>query len=682
MNKKHTAQSAFFNLRILITVLLCAAAACCLVSRTVLAFFRPEAATKDSPRTLTFGQRVAYQRAIEDVYWRHRIWPKERSDTKPSLDAVMTHAQLENKVEEYLCESQALEDYRQRPLTAKDLQAEIDRMAGDTKQPEVLRELFEALGNDPFIIAECLAKPVLSERSVSNFYAQDQRFHRELRPQAESSKGNADDQEPTILTAANAQYALPTISIPTTACTPDTWTATSTTNLFHGRSRLTAVWTGSEMIAWGGTQSSVNTKNTGKKYNPSTDSWVNINMTNAPTPRDQHTAVWTGSEMIVWGGFDGVTYFNTGGRYNPSTDSWTATSSTNAPTGRDQHTAVWTGSEMIVWGGFDGVTYLNTGGKYNPGTNSWVATGTTNAPSPRELHTAVWTGSQMIIWGGFNGVTYFNTGGKYNPGTNSWVATGTTNAPSARELHTAVWTGSQMIVWGGGDGVSLFFNTGGRYDPGADSWRATSTSGAPSAREEHTAVWTGSEMIVFAGQGSSGELLNTGGRYCAQAGAPTPTPTPTQTPTPTPTPTLTPAPTPTLTILFNISTRSFVQTGNNVMIGGFIIQGTQPKTVILRAIGPELGLPPYNVPNALANPTLTLYSGQNPIASNDNWMTTIIGGIITSSQVHDIMTSGHAPSDTRESAIIATLQPGNYTAIVSGVNNTTGVGLVEVYDLD
>src|SRR5206468_467813 len=101
---------------------------------------------------LTFGERVAYQRAIEDVYWRHRIWPKERPDPKPSLDAVISQAQLENKVEDYLRNSQALEDYWQRPITAEQLQAEMDRMAQQTKQPEVLRELFEALDNDPFVV--------------------------------------------------------------------------------------------------------------------------------------------------------------------------------------------------------------------------------------------------------------------------------------------------------------------------------------------------------------------------------------------------------------------------------------------------------------------------------------------------------------------------------------------------
>jgi hypothetical protein len=134
-------------------------------------------------------------------------------------------------------------------------------------------------------------------------------------------------------------------------------------------------------------------------------------------------------------------------------------------------------------------------------------------------------------------------------------------------------------------------------------------------------------------------------------------------------------------VLGNISTRSFVQTGADVMIGGFIIEGNGPKTVIVRAIGPELTQ--HGVPDPLADPTLELHNSTGAlIASNDNWMTTILGGIITRDQVQDIRDSGHAPTDPSESAIIATLQPGNYTAIVRGVNNTTGVGLVEVYDLD
>src|SRR5437763_1396867 len=143
---------------------------------------------------------------------------------------------------------------------------------------------------------------------------------------------------------------------------------------------------------------------------------------------------------------------------------------------------------------------------------------------------------------------------------------------------------------------------------------------------------------------------------------------------------LTTPPTP-LSELRNISTRAFVQTGDNVLIGGLIIQGTGTKRVIIRAIGPELTQ--YGVPDALANPTLELHDGAGAlIASNDNWRTTIIGGIIIANQVRDIRNSGHAPADGRESAIIATLPPGNYTAIVRGQNIIVGVALVEVYDLD
>src|SRR6266568_4175349 len=121
--------SAFFNPRASIALFVCAAAACSVLSGALLAFFRPETSSTASQKTLTFAQRVVYQRAIEQVYWGHRIWPKERPDPKPSLDAVMSQAQLEKKVAEYLRTSQVLGDYWQRPLTAEQLQAEMDRMA-------------------------------------------------------------------------------------------------------------------------------------------------------------------------------------------------------------------------------------------------------------------------------------------------------------------------------------------------------------------------------------------------------------------------------------------------------------------------------------------------------------------------------------------------------------------------
>jgi hypothetical protein len=147
--------------------------------------------------------------------------------------------------------------------------------------------------------------------------------------------------------------------------TTNSWTPTALVNVAPGRVHNTAVWSGSEMIVWGGVDETFNDSNTGGRYNPSTDSWLATNLNNAPSPRDSQTAVWTGSEMIVWAGIFNTTNLNTGGRYNVSTDSWEPTNTANAPSARYDHTAVWTGSEMIAWGGLHYPTpYLNSGGIY------------------------------------------------------------------------------------------------------------------------------------------------------------------------------------------------------------------------------------------------------------------------------------------------------------------------------
>src|ERR1043166_5701673 len=475
-----------------------------LLTVTLLALFQPAAqpiVSHPAAAGLTFAERVAYQRTIEEVYWRHRIWPKENPQPKPSLDAVMSQAQLENKVADYLRRSQALESYWQKPITAEQLQAEINRMATHTKQPDVLRELFEALGNDPFVIAECLARPVLADRLITDAPEKDKAI-RGVRSIS------------TATTSRDVAYTLPRISKEGTQCTDNTWTATNTDNAPSGRTDYAAVWTGAEMIVWGGENFS-GVLNTGGRYDPGTDSWTITSVSNVPTGRAFHTAIWTGSEMIVWGGRDSsFSDLNTGGRYNPGADNWTATSTANAPAARELHTAVWTGSEMIIWGGTNGPNNnFNSGGRYNPDTDSWIATSTNNVPTERYSHTAVWTGTEMIIWAGYNfSVGFLNSGGRYDPTMDSWTATSLTNAPASRDLHTAVWTDSEMIVWGGTGDV----NTGGRYNPMANIWAATSILNAPSGRAAHTAVWTGSEMIVWGGQ-SQNLPFNTGGRYTPEA---------------------------------------------------------------------------------------------------------------------------------------------------------------------
>ena len=126
--------------------------------------------------------------------------------------------------------------------------------------------------------------------------------------------------------------------------------------------------------------------------------------------------------------------------------------------------------------------------------------------------------------------------------------------------------------------------------------------------------------------------------------------------------------------LSNISTRAVVQTGDNVLIGGFIISGTDNKKVLLRAIGPSLANPPFSLSGVLLDTTIELHDGTGAIiAANDNWKDT---------QQTDIAATGLAPTNDLESAILRTLSPGNYTAIVRGNNGGIGIGLVEAYDID
>ena len=133
--------------------------------------------------------------------------------------------------------------------------------------------------------------------------------------------------------------------------------------------------------------------------------------------------------------------------------------------------------------------------------------------------------------------------------------------------------------------------------------------------------------------------------------------------------------------VLNVSTRLLVQTGDNVLIGGFIVTGRDAKRILVRGIGPSLG--GAGITGALADPRLELHNSSGAlVATNDNWRVTQPGGAIPGDQQAEIQASDLAPTNDQESAIIATLEPGNYTAVVQGVNGSTGIGVVEVYDLN
>lgn len=547
---------------------------------------------------LSLGQRVTYQRVLDAITWQHTVFASDVS--KPSLSEVIPAEISQRKVEDSLRQSNALAALWSRPLTAEQLQAEMQRIAQRTRQPDLLRQQWQALQNDPQLIAELQIRPLLAERLLRNWYGRDERFHGALKSRVQSdlalftgvaamqqmsgeyfelelirndgSQTNSDksalspaewdeqlnalagifgttpkdlplqrlstlqeddshffvsailsksdeslrvatvqwnkvpfetwwagvrDRYSPRVAASNFQYILPKIA--TNTCTNDCWSYMSFAPL--ARAGEVGVWTGTDLLIWGGV---LFRPETGGRYTPATDSWHPISNANVPSSRTGHVVAWTGTEMVVWGGWGGSSIgnlFNTGGRYNPVTDTWTATSVTNAPAARTGAFGVWTGSELIVWGGGDGgFTQLNTGGRYNPATDSWTSTTLTNAPSARAGHDSVWTGTEMIVWGGRSGNSEINTGARYNPVSNSWSAVSTVGAPDPRTSFSAVWSGSDMIVWGGvNNGGFINLNTGGRYNPVTNTWRPTNVTNAPLARRAHAGVWTGSEMIVFGG---------------------------------------------------------------------------------------------------------------------------------------------------------------------------------------
>lgn len=278
-----------------------------------------------------------------------------------------------------------------------------------------------------------------------------------------------------------------------------------------GRWAHAAVWTGSKMLIWGGRQQFDSNGHVGDGglYDPYLNSWSTIATDHAPEPRSQMAAIWTGSEMLVWGGYgDGATAYNTGGRYNPLTNTWRPISTDNAPTARVEPQYAWTGKELLIWGGItpDLKRTLDSGAKYDPATDRWMPIAKDKVAPAVWGSPAVWTGREMLIWSGShqNGDVNINevakNGAAYDPTANTWRAMATEGAPSPRFFHTSVWTGSKLIVWAGGNQITgEHYNDGGIYDVATDRWQPLDWKEPPEKRGMQTAIWTGTNMLVFGG---------------------------------------------------------------------------------------------------------------------------------------------------------------------------------------
>ncbi|TET31340.1 MAG: hypothetical protein E3J72_22690 [Planctomycetota bacterium] len=203
-------------------------------------------------------------------------------------------------------------------------------------------------------------------------------------------------------------------------------------------------------------------------YYPGNDSWTDVLI-----PRSNiggYSILWTGSEVITWGGqyrsppaINDIKSCDTGYISNLQTGEWRYTTNDGAPSARSGHSAIWTGSRMIIWGGYyyhaikcganemDIVSYvLYDGGSYDPETDTWEPVSRWLAPGPMSGHFACWTGDAMIILGG-------NTGGIYYPDEDRWTITSSVNAPGGITAYNAVWTGEKVIVFGGTPETSGIF---------------------------------------------------------------------------------------------------------------------------------------------------------------------------------------------------------------------------------
>jgi len=401
-------------------------------------------------------------------------------------------------------------------------------------------------------------------------------------------------------------------------------------------------------------------------YDPATGSWSPTG--SLATARYDHTAtLLPNGKVLVAGGYNNAALASAE-LYDPATGSWSPTGALG--TARSEHTAtLLPNGKVLVAAGYSNSlfgNYQNSAELYDPAIGTWSTTG--SLAIVRANHTAtLLPGGKVLVAGGDTNPSAPRSE-LYDPGTAGWSNTGSLAILRANHTATLLPNG-QVLVAGGYKGGAI--SSAELYDPATGNWAATFGS-MNQSRGWHTATLLLNGKVLIAGG-----IATTGSNDATTAScelydpsAPGPTPTPTATPTASATPTPTPTPARSL----NISARARVQTGNNAMIGGFIVTGNVAKKVIIRALGPSTMK--FGFTGTLADPVLELRGPDGSlILANDNWKDNPDQALL-------IQASGLPPQDDLESAIVATLPPAGYTAIVTGKSGGTGIGLVEVYDLE
>jgi hypothetical protein len=308
----------------------------------------------------------------------------------------------------------------------------------------------------------------------------------------------------------------------------DVWSPMEANGAPRARVSHVAVWTGEEMLIWGGYGRVPGTTgstamNDGARYAPHTDTWVPMSREGAPSLGNFPRGVWTGEELIVWSRpFAARTHPPTGARYDPRSDTWSLLVADPAIPGWLTREMVWTGSEVVLWGEPDSASPSGrgVGARWDPQTDQWNGLTWDGAPGERWEPAMLAIDEQVLIWGGSR--TPADVGDRqgaiYDLTTEAWTPISVGLDPAPRDWPTAsttIWTGHEAIYWGSRAlGRQLQFRgEGAAFDPLNESWRRLPL--APlAARGEHTVVWTGTELIVYGGRTSQSLAgVNDGARY-------------------------------------------------------------------------------------------------------------------------------------------------------------------------
>lgn len=429
------------------------------------------------------------------------------------------------------------------------------------------------------------------------------------------------------------------------------WSVTG--SMTNGRTYHTATRLPDGKVLVAGGQNSLGDLASAELYDPATGTWTPTGSLN--TPRRFHTAtLLPNGKVLVAGGLQfgsGASYnvHSSAELYDPATGMWTITGSLGTARGTHTATLLASGKVLVAGGrprfsGQNGNPRITTAELYDPGTGIWTPTGSLHT-GRSDFTATLMPNGEVLAAAGFNDGGEISSAEIYNPATGSWTATG--NLSKMRGGHTAILLPGQKVLIAGGLIFGYESDSSGSaelYDRSTGTWMKA--GGLVTRREGQTSTLLPDGTVLIAA-GRSRDLIP-GEWYLTSAelyvnSVPT---------------------------LLNISTRMHVQTDNYVLIAGFIITGPAQKTVIVRGMGPSVP-----VPGALADPVIEVHGPSGELlGTNDNWK--------DAATRQQISNSGLAPGNDLESALWGTINPGAYTVILSGKDRGTGIGSVEVYDLD